>query len=198
MSPVGLGCVETTLREVSKRNGFGRVALRSLFSGLARLRLGPHRGHERPNLKLAIARMTPIISRFSAAETVEHPFGTIKARMGATHFLMKTLPRVASEIDPVTRVTYVAAVIGDLEHFVGEVLNLKCPRESVPAAKFLIASEPAAYCGFRRHPGVRTDGPKTFTVEEPKADRHSNLGIITGQTAALGRVVDVHRGYQGS
>lgn len=31
-------------------------------------------------------------------ETVEHPFGTIKARMGATHFLMKALPRVASEI----------------------------------------------------------------------------------------------------
>jgi hypothetical protein len=28
-------------------------------------------------------------------ETVEHPFRTIKARMGATHFLMKTLPRVA-------------------------------------------------------------------------------------------------------
>ena len=31
-------------------------------------------------------------------ETVEHPFGTIKMRMGATHFLMKTLPRVASEM----------------------------------------------------------------------------------------------------
>jgi transposase len=31
-------------------------------------------------------------------ETVEHPFGTIKARMGATHFLMKTLPKVASEL----------------------------------------------------------------------------------------------------
>jgi hypothetical protein len=30
-------------------------------------------------------------------ETVEHPFGTIKARMEATHFLMKTLPRVAAE-----------------------------------------------------------------------------------------------------
>jgi hypothetical protein len=29
-------------------------------------------------------------------ETVEHPFGTIKARMGATHFLMKTPPRVAA------------------------------------------------------------------------------------------------------
>jgi transposase len=31
-------------------------------------------------------------------ETVEHPFGTLKARMGATHFLTKTLPRVASEM----------------------------------------------------------------------------------------------------
>jgi len=31
-------------------------------------------------------------------ETVEHPFGTIKARMGATHFLMKRLPNVATEI----------------------------------------------------------------------------------------------------
>jgi hypothetical protein len=29
---------------------------------------------------------------------VEHPFGTIKARMGATPFLMKTLPRVAAEM----------------------------------------------------------------------------------------------------
>jgi len=31
-------------------------------------------------------------------ETVEHPFATIKARMGATHFLMKRLPRVATEM----------------------------------------------------------------------------------------------------
>ena len=30
-------------------------------------------------------------------ETVEHPFGTIKARMGATHFLTRTLPKVATE-----------------------------------------------------------------------------------------------------
>ena len=28
-------------------------------------------------------------------ETVEHPFGTLKMRMGATHFLMKRLPKVA-------------------------------------------------------------------------------------------------------
>jgi transposase len=31
-------------------------------------------------------------------ETVEHPFGTMKMRMGATHFLMKRLPRVATEM----------------------------------------------------------------------------------------------------
>ena len=34
----------------------------------------------------------------SVAKTVEHPFGTIKARMGATHFLTKTLPKVAAEM----------------------------------------------------------------------------------------------------
>ena len=31
-------------------------------------------------------------------ETVEHPFGTLKMRMGATHFLCKTLPKVATEM----------------------------------------------------------------------------------------------------
>src|ERR1700692_2580210 len=31
-------------------------------------------------------------------ETVEHPFGTMKARMGATHFLTQTLPKVAAEM----------------------------------------------------------------------------------------------------
>ena len=31
-------------------------------------------------------------------EVVEHPFGTIKMRMGATHFLLKTLPKVTCEM----------------------------------------------------------------------------------------------------
>src|ERR1700750_996875 len=31
-------------------------------------------------------------------ETVEHPCGTRKARMGATHFLTKALPKVAAEM----------------------------------------------------------------------------------------------------
>ena len=31
-------------------------------------------------------------------ETVEHPFGTLKMRMGATHFLMKRPPKVVTEM----------------------------------------------------------------------------------------------------
>lgn len=31
-------------------------------------------------------------------ETVEHPFGTIKSWMGATHFQMKTLKHVGTEM----------------------------------------------------------------------------------------------------
>lgn len=31
-------------------------------------------------------------------ETVEHPFGAIKAWMGSTHFLTKTLPKVSTEM----------------------------------------------------------------------------------------------------
>ena len=30
--------------------------------------------------------------------TSEHPFGTLKAWMGATHFQMRTLPRVSTEM----------------------------------------------------------------------------------------------------
>ena len=36
--------------------------------------------------------------RCASGALVEHPFGTIKMRMGATHFLMKRLPRVATEM----------------------------------------------------------------------------------------------------
>ena len=43
------------------------------------------------------ARQTPDAIR-TRRETVEHPFGTLKMRLGATHFLMKTLPKVATEM----------------------------------------------------------------------------------------------------
>jgi transposase len=40
---------------------------------------------------------TPQASRIRR-QTVEHPFGTIKAWMGATHFLTRTIPRVSTEM----------------------------------------------------------------------------------------------------
>jgi hypothetical protein len=52
--------------------------------------------HGRP--RLARARDFAPGRRRLVGLAVEHPFGTIKARMGATHFLTKTLTRVASEM----------------------------------------------------------------------------------------------------
>jgi len=40
---------------------------------------------------------TPEASRLRR-RTVEHPFGTLKAWRGSTHFLTKTLPRVSTEM----------------------------------------------------------------------------------------------------
>jgi hypothetical protein len=40
---------------------------------------------------------TPHASRMRR-QTVEHPFGTLKAWMGSTHFLTKTLPKVQTEM----------------------------------------------------------------------------------------------------
>jgi len=40
---------------------------------------------------------TPLAARIRR-RTVEHPFGTLKAWMGATHFLTKTIPRVSTEM----------------------------------------------------------------------------------------------------
>ncbi len=49
-------------------------------------------------------------------ETAEHPFAALKMRTGATHFLMKTLPKVATEMalrvlaDNLTRVMNIVGV----------------------------------------------------------------------------------------
>ena len=57
-------------------------------------------------------------------ETVEHPFGTIKARMGATHFLMKTLPRVAAEM-----------ALHVLAYNLTRVINIFGPRRLIAAIR---------------------------------------------------------------
>jgi hypothetical protein len=53
-----------------------------------------------------------------------------------------------------------AAVGGDREGFEGEVFSVTLARESIRAAKFLIAGEPAEYRGSGRHRGIGTDGPQ--------------------------------------
>ena len=70
--------------------------------------------------------------------------------------------------------TYVAAVIDDLEDFVGEIFNLPCPRQSVPAAKFLIASEPAAYVAFA---GIRGSAQMDLRLSRLMSRRQIVLAI---------------------
>lgn len=43
-------------------------------------------------------------------ETVEHPFGTMRARMGASHVLTKTLPKVAAEMAIIGTTPLIAAI----------------------------------------------------------------------------------------
>ena len=57
-------------------------------------------------------------------ETVEHPFGTIKARMGATHFLMKTLPLVATEM-----------ALHVLAYYFTRVINIMGPARLIAAMR---------------------------------------------------------------
>ena len=57
-------------------------------------------------------------------EMVEHPFGTIKARMGTTHFLIKTLPRVGAEM-----------ALHVLAYNLTRVMNIMGPRRLTEAIK---------------------------------------------------------------
>ena len=57
-------------------------------------------------------------------ETVEHPFGTLKMRMGATHFLMKTLPQVTTEM-----------ALHVLAYNVTRVMNIVCIQPLIAAIR---------------------------------------------------------------
>ncbi len=77
-------------------------------------------------------------------ETVEHPFGTIKARMGATHFLMKRLHNVKTEISlavlayNLTRVMNIVGIgplLAAIKEFAAAIFAI--------AAKMLVAASKA-------------------------------------------------------
>jgi len=68
-------------------------------------------------------------------ETVEHPFGTLKMRMGATHFLMKRLPKVATEM-----------ALHVLAYNLTRVMNI------IGVQRLLAAMRACLGCGSRRGP----------------------------------------------
>lgn len=81
-------------------------------------------------------------------ETVEHPFGTIKARMGATHFLMKRLHNVKTEMSlavlayNLTRVMNIIGIrslIAAVRDFVETVLAVMTGRLLTVASQALSA-----------------------------------------------------------
>jgi hypothetical protein len=79
----------------------------TLSSGTCRLRKKCTTGNERRISRWQDEHVLEAVQeRFDAnpramrtrRETVEHPSGTMRARMGATHVVCKTLPKVATEM----------------------------------------------------------------------------------------------------
>ena len=96
-----------TYRYTNEENGLVLRRYWTNVCGAARSSLSARRARERRVTRWEHEHLLEAVQRRLDAdpgkmrvrrETVEHPFGTIKARMGATHFLMKTLPRVATEM----------------------------------------------------------------------------------------------------
>jgi hypothetical protein len=55
-------------------------------------------GSDRSQLARMASQAKDVLEADHRRETAEHPFATLKMRMGATHFLMKRLPKVATEM----------------------------------------------------------------------------------------------------
>jgi hypothetical protein len=86
-------------------------------------------------------------------ETVEHPFGTMRARMGTTHFLTKTLPKVAAEM---------ALLV--LAYNLTRVMNIVGTKPLIAAIAPL---RQARFLASHRLPGKR----RFYTAKTPKRTR---------------------------
>src|SRR6202161_1507974 len=87
-------CDQEALRRSTTNNSKVPVLRRLLMRGTR-----PKRGEHGHILEVVQRRLDEHPEKMrQRRETVEHPFGTLKMRVGATHFLMTTLPRVASEM----------------------------------------------------------------------------------------------------
>jgi hypothetical protein len=100
-----LGCEAVAIREeravAAVQNRIGAAPGVEVAAGQDKLAIGSvgQRRLRAEGVERAQARLdkNPNAMR-TRRETVEHPFGTRKMRMGATHFLCVTLPKVATEM----------------------------------------------------------------------------------------------------
>jgi hypothetical protein len=116
-------------------------------------------------------------------ETVEHLFGTIKARMGATHFLMKTLPRVAAEMAPAR-----LGLQSDArdEYHRHQAVDRRSPGMNSPGARLSAAtklsSDPAAaflHDQDSKRTSLHLSAPRTpLQVDSTKADTGENTKAV--------------------
>jgi hypothetical protein len=97
-------------------------------------------------------------------QTVEHPFGTIKSWMGWTHFLMKSLPRVRTEISlhvlaynlkRVMRILGIGAMLSAIRAWGARVL-LRAQFQPVSAVQSVNAARrsPPRSCSFASAPAA--------------------------------------------
>ena len=103
-------------------------------------------------------------------ETVEHPFGTIKARMGATHFLMQTLPRVAAEMALHVLAYDMTRVVMTCRRTKPLIGAMRTRRETVESpAGTLTMRMGATHCLHETRPRSGRDGGCTFAPTTSRA-----------------------------
>lgn len=98
-------------------------------------------------------------------ETVEHPFGTIKARMGATHFLMKRLDNVKTEMS-----------LAVLAYNLTRVMNIIGIGPLIAAVRAFLAAVLAILAG--RMPSGASHASQTHYNAELRSNRTSNRPTI--------------------
>ena len=99
------------------------------------------------------------------SETVEHPFGTIKARMGATHFLMKRLDNVKTEMS-----------LAVLAYNLTRVMNIIGIGPLIAAVRAFLAAVLAILAG--RMPSGASHASQTHYNAELRSNRTSNRPTI--------------------
>ena len=113
-------------------------------------------------------------------ETVEHPFGTMKARMGATHFLTKTLPKVAAEM-ALSVLAYNLTRVH--EHHRHQATD-RCDRGLRPIRSWLLTGFPSNSVFTRPRPegdiARRNGSPRVFAIAAVQLNRFAMRGTEIG------------------